>query len=121
MKNTERMPQARARMTCTFYSRRARAPANLSRFVDPRRLDRLEDLFSAALGIVAEFRQRHDPLVKVHKVHCLGVLVGMRVGERHRDVLRVGPFHGFFPPTSRSLLMVYFGISITRSSSATLA
>src|SRR6185436_8545352 len=76
-------------------------------FLDPRHLDRLEDLLSRALRIVVEAVQRHHLVAQLDEVDALRIDLGMLLGQRDRDVLRVDPLH------FRSLQYPYFLLSLT--------
>src|SRR5204863_3417883 len=60
---------------------------------DPGSLDRLEDLFAAALRIVVEAGQRHHPVIEVGEAHLLRVDIRMRFGQLDRNVLSISPLH----------------------------
>ena len=59
------------------------------------------------------------PVVQVDEAHAARVDVGMRLGERDRDLRDVGPLELHRP--SFAWLIVYFGISTTSFSSSTIA
>jgi hypothetical protein len=61
------------------------------------------------------------PLHQVRETHGARVGVGVRFGQRNRDVERVGPFHRAHLFPSLTMLIVYFGISTTSVSPATSA
>src|SRR5258707_10460335 len=90
----------------------------LLHLLDPRHLDRLEDLLAAALGVVVEFVERLHPLEQVGETHGQRIHVGIFFRQGDRDLERVGPFHHLI---SLTMLMVYFGISMVRSLSLTIA
>src|SRR5258707_2041571 len=84
----------------------------LFHLVDPRHLDRLEDLFAAVLGVVVELVERLHPLEKVGEAHGQGINVGIFFRQGDGDFKRVGPFHHLI---SLTILMVYLGTSMVRS------
>src|SRR5712692_1023605 len=84
--------------------------------VDPRHLDRLEDLLAAVLRVVVELVELLHPLEKIGETHGHRVYVGILLRDRDRE--SVGPFHYLI---SLTMLMVYFGISMVRSLSLTIA
>src|SRR5258707_1339406 len=90
----------------------------LFHLADPRHLDRLEDLFAAVLRVVVELVERLHPLEKVGEAHRQGINVGIFFRQGDGDFKRVGPFHHLI---SLTMLMVYFGISMVRSLSLTIA
>src|SRR5882672_757086 len=111
--------------TCTHWAgsgvttaKRTCGNRRLVDLVDPGHLDRLQDLLPAALRIVVEIVQLLHPLKEIGKAHRQRIDAGMRFGERDRDVQGVGPFHF---PASFTMLIVYFGISMVRSLSLTIA
>jgi hypothetical protein len=69
--------------------------------VDPRHLDRLEDLLAAVLRVVLEAGQCQHPLHEVGEAHRLRVDAGTRLGQGDGNFPRIGPLH-FLPPPSRS-------------------
>src|SRR5580765_567455 len=92
--------------------------AELVGLVDPRHLDRLQDLLAAALRIIVEVFELAHPLEQVGEAHGERIGVGILFRQRDRDVQRVRPCHDF---TSFTMLMVYLGISTVRSPSLTIA
>src|SRR5450432_2295812 len=66
-------------------------------FLDPRRLDRLEDLLPGAAGIVVEALERENEIAQVDEVDALRIQLRVPVGERDGDVARVDPLHFFSP------------------------
>src|SRR5256885_9543209 len=94
------------------------ADQRLLHFVDPRHLDRFEDLFAAALRVVLEIVEVLHPLGEVGETHGQRVHVGIFFHQGDGDFERVGPFHHLI---SLTMLMVYFGISMVRSLSLTIA
>src|SRR5712692_1422344 len=98
-----------------------RAPTRLLDLVDPRHLDRLEDLLAAALRVVVEAFELLHPPGQVGEAHEMRVHVRVLFRERDGDVEGVGPFHGGPYLISLTMLMVYFGISMVRSLSLTIA
>src|SRR5438477_11721133 len=90
----------------------------LLHLVDPRHLDRLEDLLAAALRVVVELVERLHPLEQVGETHGQWIDVGIFFRQGYGDFERVGPFHHLI---SLTMLMVYFGISTVRSLSLTIA
>jgi hypothetical protein len=99
-------------------ARRGRESVRLD-LVDPRHLDRFQDLLAAARVIVVEVGQIDDPVVEVDEAHAAGIDIGMRLRERDRDFGDVGPLDLHRP--SFAWLMVYFGISTTSLLSSTIA
>src|SRR5206468_2098451 len=97
------------------------ADQRLLHLVDPRHLDRLEDFFAAALRVVVEFVERLHPLEQIGETHGQRIHVGIFFRQGDRDFERVGPFHGGPYLISFTMLMVYFGISMVRSLSLTIA
>src|SRR5712692_4906904 len=95
----------------------------LLHLVDPRHLDRLEDLLAAVLRVVVELVELAHPLEQVGEAHGQRVDVGIFFREGDGDFESVGPFHGscFLHLISFTMLMVYFGISMVRSLSLTIA
>src|SRR3990172_954450 len=91
----------------------------LSNFIDPGQLKRLQDLLAAVLRIVIETIELVHPAEKIGKADRQGIDVRMLLGQSDRNVAGVGPFHQCL--ASETMLMVYFGISITRSPSCTRA
>src|SRR5450830_430697 len=69
------------------------AAGALLRFIDPRLLDRFQDFFAAALVVVVEAVQRHDPVMQVRKADRGGVQVRIFVVQRFGNRGDVGPFH----------------------------
>src|SRR5262249_28514990 len=61
--------------------------------IEPRHLNRLEQLLVARLGIVAEFRQLHHTAMQVGEPHGKGIRLGKLLAERDADVLCVAPRH----------------------------
>src|SRR5260370_8178612 len=82
-------------------------PSRSARFLDPRRLDRLQDALAGALRVVVETFERHHPVVEVDEVDLLRVGVRVRVGEGDGDLARVDPLH-FFP--SDTWFLAHFAI-----------
>src|SRR5690606_26696896 len=80
--------------------------------------DGLQDLLAASLRVVVEALEREHPVAQVHEVDAERIHVGVLVGERDRDLARIGPLHRL---PSATWLMVYLGISTVRSSSPTFA
>src|SRR5574340_386439 len=87
-------------------------PGTLLRLFDPRRLDRLEDFLAAMLRIVVKILQGQHPVVQVGEADGLRVNLGVRLRQLDGDQPDIGPFH-LCP--SFAMLMVYLGISTTRS------
>src|SRR5512146_1631779 len=85
----------------------------------PRGLDRLEYLLAAAAVVIIETIQIEHIVVQIGEAHRARVGVGIFFRQRDRDVAHVDPLH-FLPP-SFAMLMVYLGISTTRSCLPTMA
>ena len=84
------------RQVCTSDSTASAADAlriPLIGFLDPRRLDRLEDLLARAFWIVAELRQRTDPIMQIGEADRVRIDVRMRFGQRNGDFGDIGPLH----------------------------
>src|SRR6266852_9792595 len=90
----------------------------LLHLVDPRHLDRLEDLLAAVLRVVVELVELAHPLEQVGEAHGQRVYVGIFFRQGDGDFDRVRPLHDFI---SFTMLMVYLGISMVRSLSLTIA
>ena len=57
-------------------------------------LDRLEDFFVRALGVVVEAVELRDPAMQVGEPHVLRIDIDMLVREGHCDFPGVRPLHG---------------------------
>src|SRR4029453_15130896 len=94
-------PDASQRMRHTAGSVRVIRPASaagalhrpLGGFLDPRRLDRLENLLARAFWIVAELRQRTDPVVQIGEADRVRIDIRMRFRQRDYDFGNIGPLH----------------------------
>src|SRR5207245_5030220 len=111
----------RRRSPMDLYEGGQERPGQLLDLVDPRHLDRLEDLLPAVLRVVVELVEFLHPLEQVGETHGQRVNVGILLRERDGDFEGVGPFHGHLYLISFTMLMVYFGISMVRSLSLTIA
>src|SRR5262249_17912945 len=70
--------------------------------IEPRHLDRFEQLLVARLGIVAEVRQFHHVTMQVGEPHGQRVRLGKFLAERDAEVFCVPPRHHFGISTTTS-------------------
>src|SRR5688572_17124675 len=61
--------------------------------IEPRHLDRLEDLLVGRLGVVGEARQLRDVAMQVGEAHRERIDLPELLAQRDADVLRISPLH----------------------------